>query len=326
MGNYLLEVRDLQVGFKIGSQKLVAVNDVSFHLERGRTLGIVGESGCGKSVTANAIMRLLPKQTSYIAKGEISLDGTDLLKLSEVEMCEIRGNRISMIFQDPMTALNPVYTIGTQLMEVISAHQTLPKKQAYQQCVQMLEKVGIPAPERRMKAYPHELSGGMRQRVMIAMGLLSHPELLIADEPTTALDVTIQAQILELMAQLKTEFQTSVILITHDMGVIAENADDVMVMYAGEVVEKDCVKNLFQHPMHPYTLALLRSIPRVDQDTEELYTIEGMVPSLADMPAGCHFSNRCSHCKAICREQHPPQVEMGSKTVQCWLYAQGGGD
>lgn len=322
MSNKLLEVKNLQVDFLIGKKSLTAIHGVSFTVEEGTTLGIVGESGCGKSVTATSIFRLLPKQTSKVGEqSEIKLYGEDVLKMSEKQMREIRGNKISMIFQDPMTSLNPVYTIGDQLIEMILAHKKISKKEAFEESVVMLEKMGIPSPRQRMKEYPHQLSGGMRQRVMIAMALSCNPALLIADEPTTALDVTIQAQILELMGNLKKEFNTAIMLITHDMGVIAGMADYVMVMYAGEVVEYGKVEAIFDSPRHPYTQGLLKSIPRLDQDTELLYTIEGTVPGLDEMPEGCRFSNRCPHCTEKC-VKFPPKVttmEDGTK-VRCWKY------
>ena len=275
---------------------ITAVKDVSFSVDKGTTLGIVGESGCGKSVTATSIMRLLPRQYSKISQGQICLDGEDLLAKSEEEMYKIRGTKVSMIFQDPLTSLNPVYTIGTQLCEVLLTHKIADKKQAFEMSVEMLRKVGIGDARNKMKTYPHQISGGMRQRVMIAMAMLTNPQVLIADEPTTALDVTIQAQILELMAKLKEDFDTSILMITHDMGVIADVADYVCVMYAGEIVEYGTCEEIFDHPQHPYTKGLLKSIPRLDEDTKILYTIKGMVPSMQDMPRGCRFSNRCPHC------------------------------
>ena len=297
-----------------------AIHDVSFDVFPATTLGIVGESGCGKSVTATSILRLLPRETSRVCPGSVvRLHGKDLLEMSDREFRQIRGNKISMIFQDPMTALNPVYTIGDQLIEMLTAHRHMKRSEAFERGVEMLEKMGIPSPRQRMKEYPHQLSGGMRQRVMIAMALSCDPELLIADEPTTALDVTIQAQILELMGKLKEQFHTAIMLITHDMGVIAEMADEVMVMYAGEVVEYAPVTELFDHPRHPYTQGLLRSIPRLDQDAQELYTIEGTVPGLNEMPEGCRFAGRCPYATEHCRASAPPLREAapGIK-VRCW--------
>ena len=320
MAEPLLEVRNLKVEFRTRKQALTAIHDVSFDVFPATTLGIVGESGCGKSVTATSILRLLPRETSRVCPGSVvRLHGKDLLEMSDREFRQIRGNKISMIFQDPMTALNPVYTIGDQLIEMMTAHRHMKRSEAFERGVEMLEKMGIPSPRQRMKEYPHQLSGGMRQRVMIAMALSCDPELLIADEPTTALDVTIQAQILELMGKLKEQFHTAIMLITHDMGVIAEMADEVMVMYAGEVVEYAPVTELFDHPRHPYTQGLLRSIPRLDQDAQELYTIEGTVPGLNEMPEGCRFAGRCPYATEHCRASAPPLREAapGIK-VRCW--------
>ena len=320
MAEPLLEVRNLKVEFRTRKQALTAIHDVSFDVFPATTLGIVGESGCGKSVTATSLLRLLPRETSRVCPGSVvRLHGKDLLEMSDREFRQIRGNKISMIFQDPMTALNPVYSIGDQLIEMLTAHRHMKRSEAFERGVEMLEKMGIPSPRQRMKEYPHQLSGGMRQRVMIAMALSCDPELLIADEPTTALDVTIQAQILELMGKLKEQFHTAIMLITHDMGVIAEMADEVMVMYAGEVVEYAPVTELFDHPRHPYTQGLLRSIPRLDQDAQELYTIEGTVPGLNEMPEGCRFAGRCPYATEHCRASAPPLREAapGIK-VRCW--------
>ena len=320
MAEPLLEVRNLKVEFRTRKQALTAIHDVSFDVFPATTLGIVGESGCGKSVTATSLLRLLPRETSRVCPGSVvRLHGKDLLEMSDREFRQIRGNKISMIFQDPMTALNPVYTIGDQLIEMLTAHRHMKRSEAFERGVEMLEKMGIPSPRQRMKEYPHQLSGGMRQRVMIAMALSCDPELLIADEPTTALDVTIQAQILELMGKLKEQFHTAIMLITHDMGVIAEMADEVMVMYAGEVVEYAPVTELFDHPRHPYTQGLLRSIPRLDQDAQELYTIEGTGPGLNEMPEGCRFAGRCPYATEHCRASAPPLREAapGIK-VRCW--------
>lgn len=322
----ILEVKDLHISFQVGDKLLPAVEDVCFSLETGKTLGIVGESGCGKSVTASSIMRLLPKTAVIGEQSQILFDGKNLAKLSQKEMCDIRGAKIAMIFQDPMTALNPVYTIGSQIVEMIRSHnKKISKHDAFELGVQMLEKVGIPLPRQRMKEYPHQLSGGMRQRVMIAMALSTGAKLLIADEPTTALDVTIQAQILELIEQLKTELHTSVIMITHDMGVVSDVADDVLIMYAGETVEHGNVKDIFRNPLHPYTFGLLRSIPRLNEDVEELYTIKGTVPALSEMPQGCRFSTRCEECQERCKAERPPLVNLDGHSVRCWKYAQKGG-
>lgn len=322
MAETVLDVQHLQVKFRVSkTDTLTAIEDVTFSVKEGETLGIVGESGCGKSVTANTILRLLPERTTVISKGSIHFEGKDLTKLSLKEMRTVRGNKISMIFQEPMTSLNPVYRIGDQLVEMYQANNAISKKEAWEKSAKMLEKVGIPSPEQRMHEFPHNLSGGMRQRVMIAMALSSEPALLIADEPTTALDVTIQAQVLELMRNLQNQMNTAVLLITHDMGVVAENADNVMVMYAGEVVEYGSVKSIFKNSLHPYTIGLLRSIPRLDQDMEELQTIEGTVPSLDQMPKGCRFSNRCSHCMDRCRQEAPvlKELEEGHQ-VKCFLF------
>lgn len=310
----LLEVKNLVTAFQTESGVLHAVEDVSFAVQPGKTLGLVGESGCGKSVTSLSIMRLLPKPSGYVVSGEVMLEGQDLLKLPPEAMRHIRGNRISMIFQEPMTALNPVHRIGKQISETLKLHE--PTKSAatiLQESVALLKKVGIPAAEQRMADYPHQLSGGMRQRVMIAIALACQPDILIADEPTTALDVTIQAQILELMQQLQQASGMAIIFITHDLGVIAEMCDDVVVMYAGKVAEKASVYDLFQAPKHPYTQGLLASIPHLKtQPKKKLPTIEGAVPELAHLPAGCRFQNRCLHQAPPCQVSSPPLEEVGS--------------
>lgn len=322
----VLDVKNLQVQFRVDKNTwLTAIEDVSFQVKRKKILCIVGESGCGKSVTASTLMRLLPKQSSRISRGEILLDGKNIVQMSDKEMRRIRGERISMIFQEPMTSLNPVYRIGDQMIEVFRAHnRRMSRKEAWQKGVFMLEKVGIPAPEERMWNFPHQLSGGMRQRIMIAMALSAEPDILIADEPTTALDVTIQAQVLELMRQLQEDMGTAVVLITHDMGVVAEMADEVMVMYAGEVVEQADVKQIFEDPRHPYTQGLLESLTRADRDMEELLSIKGSVPSLDQMPSGCRFSNRCPYSCEHCVQQHPAltEVEQGW-LVRCHRMAEG---
>ncbi len=290
----ILEVHDLVTTFDTDAGRLTAVDGVSFNVRRGRTLGIVGESGCGKSVTALSIMRLLPQPMGRIQGGRILFDGRDLVTLPADEMHEIRGGRIGMIFQEPMTALNPVHSIGRQLSEVFLLHRTKDKAEAWRRGTDMLRKVGIPAPEVRMGEYPHQLSGGMRQRVVIAMALACEPAVVIADEPTTALDVTIQAQILELMQSLQRDMGLAIVLITHDLGVIAETCNDVVVMYAGRVAEAGPVKDIFDHPSHPYTRGLLDSIPLLENPRKtRLNVIEGMVPSLKDLPVGCRFQNRC---------------------------------
>ena len=324
MSEKLIEVKNLKTQFNGKNGIVTAVDGVSFSVERGRTLGIVGESGCGKSMTSMSIMRLIPAVSGKVAGGEILFEGEDLLKKTEKEMRHIRGNEIAMIFQDSMTGLNPVMTIGNQLVETIRAHSKIDKKSAWKRAEEMLTKVGIPSPAQRLKEYPHQLSGGMRQRVMIAMALSCNAKLLIADEPTTALDVTIQAQILELMNELKKTENTSIILITHDMGVVAEMADDVMVMYAGKEVEYADARGIFKNPLHPYTQGLLASIPRLDQDDErELYTIKGSVPDLDDMPKGCRFCTRCSDAEKRCWTEKPGLYEVDGHKVRCFKYETG---
>lgn len=326
MAEELLEVKKLVTQFTGKNGTVTAVDEVSFRVGKGRTLGIVGESGCGKSVTSLSILRLLPPQTSRIASGEILFEGQDLTKISDKEMRQIRGNKIAMIFQNSMTGLDPVMTIGKQIMETITAHEKISKEEARQKAIEMLKKVGIPSPEQRMKEFPFQLSGGMRQRVMIAMALSCNASLFIADEPTTALDVTIQAQILELMKDLQRKEGRSIMLITHDMGVVAEMADDVMVMYAGKEMEYGDVKSIFQSPLHPYTDGLLKSIPRLDQDSDEaLFNIPGSVPDLSDMPKGCRFCTRCSEACPKCFEQEPEMYEVEGRHVRCWKYAPEGG-
>ena len=304
----LLEVKSLRTAFRTDDGELVAVDGVDFSVEKGRTLGIVGESGCGKSVTSLSIMRLIPEPPGRILSGEILFEGRDLLKLSEEEMRSIRGNRISMIFQEPMTSLNPVFTTGYQIAEAIELHQKgLSKETVRRRTVEILELVGIPEPQRRADEYPHQLSGGMRQRVMIAMALSCNPQLLIADEPTTALDVTIQAQILELIKRLQRELGTAMILITHDLGVVAEVCDEVAVMYAGKVVEYGTVHEIFERPMHHYTKGLLRSVPHFESGKrrERLETIPGIVPNLLKLKPGCRFVDRCGAAEDDCRKQEP---------------------
>jgi oligopeptide/dipeptide ABC transporter ATP-binding protein len=320
----LLEVKNLKTYFYTEDGVVRAVDGVSFEVYPGEVLGLVGESGCGKSVTSLSIMRLISKP-GRVDAGEILLDGENLLKLPEEEMIKVRGNRISMIFQQPQTALNPVFKVGDQLAEVLDVHQDLGKEAGWKRAVSLLKMVGVPDPERRAEAYPHELSGGMAQRVMIAMALACVPELLIADEPTTALDVTIQAQILDLMRDLRREMGTSVILITHDLGVVAEMAERVAVMYAGEIVEQTDVNSLFDQPLHPYTQGLIGSIPVLGQIKEKLAVIPGSVPNLVNLPQGCRFAPRCQarlkyNCK-ICSEVKPELAEIKSgHLVRCWLY------
>lgn len=315
----LLSVKDLQVQFQTKKGINTAVDGISFSVEKGKILGIVGESGCGKSVTSLSILQLLGTN-ARISQGSILLDGKELLKLTEDEMCKIRGNDIAMIFQDPMTALNPTMSIGAQLIEPLVIHQGYHKKDAWNEAIEVLKKVGISAPEKRMKEYPHQLSGGMRQRIMIAMAVSCAPKLLIADEPTTALDVTIQAQILELMLDLQKKTDTAIILITHDMGVVAETADDILVLYAGKVVENGSVKDIFNHPKHPYTQGLLRSIPPLEEDVEELNTIEGTVPAPGQMPVGCRFSPRCPDATERCKNEQPGVYHVDGVKVSCFKY------
>ena len=303
------------------------MNDVSFFVEKGKTLGIVGESGCGKSITSLSIMGLVETPPGEIAGGEIIFEGEDLLKKNEKEMSKIRGKKIAMIFQEPMTSLNPVFTIGQQLIETLMLHEDMTKKQAKERAIEMLKMVKIPLAEKRFHEYPHQLSGGMRQRVMIAMALCCNPELLICDEPTTALDVTIQAQILDLINELKEKTGTSVMMITHDLGVIAEIADDVMVMYAGKIVERATCDQIFEKPMHPYTYGLMQCIPKLDDDdTERLSVIEGMVPSFDDMPKGCAFCPRCKEAREICKQKMPELTEVEGRMVRCFKYTQEWGE
>lgn len=322
MTENLIEVKKLVTQFSGKNGTVTAVDGVSFSIKKGKTLGVVGESGCGKSVTSMSILRLIPSHSGKIASGEILFKGKDLTQITDKEMRQIRGNEIAMIFQDSMTGLNPVMTVGKQLVETITAHTTMDKKEAWEKAEEMLMKVGIPSPGQRLKEYPHQLSGGMRQRVMIAMALSCNAALFIADEPTTALDVTIQAQILELMRELKEKENKSIMLITHDMGVVAEMADDVMVMYAGKEMEYGGVKKIFREPLHPYTQGLLMSIPRLDQDSSErLFNIPGSVPDLNDMPKGCRFCTRCKFACDKCFEQEPDLYEVGDQKVRCWKYA-----
>lgn len=313
----LLEVKDLVVGFNIDNEIVNVIDNVNISISEGEVVGLVGESGCGKSITSLSVMRLLPK-TSVISKGEILLEDTDLLKLREDEIAKIRGNQIAMIFQEPMTSLNPVYTIGNQMSEMFLLHSNLSKKEALELSIEKLKLVSISSPEKVVNQYPHELSGGMRQRVMIAMAMACNPKILIADEPTTALDVTIQAQILDLMRELKDETNASILLITHDLGVIAEMCDHVVVMYAGRVVEEADVYSLFENPKHPYTIGLLKSLPSLNEMRDRLHTIKGTVPAPNDFPKGCRFEPRCDKATKECREVVPPFVEI-SKThkVSC---------
>ncbi len=320
----LLEVRNLRTYFYTEEGVTPAVDDLSFALQNSETLAIVGESGCGKSVTALSILRIFASPPGKIIGGDILYHGESLLHKSEREMRKIRGNEISMIFQEPLTSLNPVFTVGQQIMESLIMHQGMTKKQAREKGIEMLQKVGIPSPDRVIDDYPHQLSGGMRQRVMIAMALACNPSILIADEPTTALDVTIQAQIIKLLGDLKKEMNTSIILITHDLGIVAQIAQNVMVMYAGQAVEYSDARTLFANPLHPYTKGLLASIPVIGEEKESLYSIKGSIPSAKDYPKGCRFCPRCDYAMDKCLEQPPvlSEVEPGHK-VRCWLYEGG---
>jgi len=314
----LLNVRDLAVAFDTDAGLLRAVDGVSFVIPRGRTLGLVGESGCGKSVTALSLLGLLPRPSGRIVGGSIHFGGTDLAAATPAELLSIRGGRIGMVFQEPMTALNPVHRIGRQLAEVFLLHRTQNKREAAQLAVEMLAKVGIPSPEIRAQEYPHQLSGGMRQRVVIAMALACSPALLIADEPTTALDVTIQAQILDLLRSLQRELGMAILLITHDLGVVAELCDEVVVMYAGRIAEQGPVEAIFARPAHPYTRGLLAAVPCLEAERKtRLATIPGLVPGLAEMPAGCRFANRCSFATPACTTPPQPETIAAGHTVAC---------
>jgi oligopeptide/dipeptide ABC transporter ATP-binding protein len=322
----ILSVEDLRTVFYSHGAAVPAVNGVSLSVDRGKTLGVVGESGCGKSVTALSVMRLIPPRMGRIERGSIRYDGRDLLTLSDAEMHQVRGGDISMVFQEPMTALNPVLTVGQQIIETILLHKRGSRKEARDRAIEMLRLVHIAEAERQIDAYPHQLSGGMRQRAMIAMALSCNPKVLIADEPTTALDVTIQAQILELMQELQSMLGTAIIMITHDLGVIAETAQRVAVMYAGRKVEEADVLALFDNPLHPYTRGLMKAIPGMDMESDEdvssrsrLYTIEGMVPSLSQIPPGCSFAPRCHMATDLCRRENPPLEEKApDHWTACW--------
>ena len=310
--NSLLSIENLETSFFTSDGEVRAVNGVSFSIGAGKTMGLVGESGCGKSVTALSLMRLLPRGTGKITSGSINYDGKDLIGLSESSMRKIRGNDISMIFQEPMTSLNPVFTIGDQIIEVVRLHEKVSRKDAHERAIEMLRLVKIAEPEKRVRDYPHQLSGGMRQRVMIAIALACNPKLLIADEPTTALDVTIQAQILDLIGELQDNLAMSVLLITHDLGVVAEHADDVAVMYAGKIVERAAPKIIFSNPRHPYTIGLINSVPKSGEKSDRLNAIPGIVPSPLDWPSGCRFRTRCSNADISCEQKQPELLNTGN--------------
>lgn len=317
----LLEVKDLEVSFDTYAGEVQAVRGVSFHLDKGEAIAIVGESGCGKSVTAQSIMRLIPAPPSRVKKGSILFNEKEILTMSEKQMQAVRGAEIGMIFQDPMTSLNPTMTIGKQIMESLIKHRKMSQKQAHEEALKMLNLVNIPNAEKRLSQYPHEFSGGMRQRAMIAIALACNPKLLIADEPTTALDVTIQAQIIDLMKELQSELDTAIILITHDLGVVADMAQRIMVMYAGKIIESGSLDDIFYDPKHPYTWGLLKSVPRLDaKRKEELMPIDGTPPDLFAPPKGCAFAARCAYCMQVCKEVQPDYIEVGEKHyAACWL-------
>jgi peptide/nickel transport system ATP-binding protein/oligopeptide transport system ATP-binding protein len=321
---HLLDIQQLKTYFYTFEGIAKAVEDVSLYMNEGETVGLVGESGCGKSVTALSVMRLIKDPPGKIVNGQILFEGADLLKLSEGQMRSIRGARISMIFQEPMTSLNPVYTIGHQISEMFMIHKKVGKKEGRKLAVETLRQVQMPSPRKRVDEYPHQLSGGMRQRAMIAMAMACNPKILIADEPTTALDVTIQAQILDLMLQLKEDFGAAVLIITHDLGVVAEIAQRIVVMYAGRVVEEGSTRDIFENPKHPYTRGLLRSVPKLGERSSKgrtrLLEISGIVPSLYDLPQGCSFNPRCRHVMDICRETPPEFVDLGGiHRMRCYL-------
>ncbi|MCB7317277.1 ABC transporter ATP-binding protein [Lacrimispora sp. 210928-DFI.3.58] len=323
MEKNILEVKNLKTYFYTEEGVVHSVDGLSYKLAEKETLAIVGESGCGKSVSSLSVMGIVQSPPGKVEPGsEILFEGKNLLALSEKEMQRIRGNDISMIFQEPMTSLNPVFTVGQQIHQILHYHQKISKKEARSHAIDMLRLVGIPSPELTVDQYPHQLSGGMRQRVMIAMALSCNPRILIADEPTTALDVTIQAQILRLMTDLKEKLGTAIILITHDMGVVAEMADNVLVMYAGQAIEYAAVADIFASPKHPYTQGLLKSIPKLHEDVDRLYAIKGSVPSAVNFPKGCRFAPRCEKCRPLCMEKAPELYELGDgRKVRCHLYA-----
>ncbi len=324
MAERILEVNNLSTSFRTERGLLKAIDGVTFYVEKGEILGVVGESGCGKSVTSQTILRLYDEKYTAKHEGEVLFDGKDILHIPEKEMEKIRGNSISMVFQDALSSLNPTFTVGYQLREALIIHQGMTKKEANEKAVEMLRLVGIPAPERRIKQYPHELSGGMRQRVMIAIALSCRPKLLIADEPTTALDVTIQAQIMDLIVELNKQLDMGVILITHDLGVVAETCQRVAVMYLGQIVEEASVEDIFDNPKHPYTWGLIKSIPRLEGDrSEPLHTIKGMVPLLSQIPSGCRFAERCPYATDMCKEKMPELISVSDNhRVRCFKYSE----
>lgn len=318
--DHILEVDNLTVQIKADDETFNVVNDVSFHVNKGQILGIVGESGCGKTMTVRSIINLLPSNAS-VTEGSVCLNGQDLCRMKKKEIQKIRGKKIAMIFQEPMASLNPVYSVAYQMVEMIRNHTELSKKEAFEYAVHMLEHVGIPRPDEVINEFPYQLSGGMCQRVMIAMAMSCNPEVLIADEPTTALDVTIQAQIMELMQKLQQEHQMSILLITHDLGIVAETCQNIIVMYAGEIVEESETTELFRNPKHPYTKALLESIPNMELKREFLPYIKGTVPRPQEMPSGCRFAPRCEHAKKECAQKKPPLFSAGeNSSVRCWLF------
>ena len=321
-GDIVLEVEDLRTYFRTRFGMVKAVDGISFTLRRGETLGIVGEAGSGKSVTMLSVMRLVPIPPGIIVSGKIILDGEDLLQLTEGEMSKVRGSKIGLIIQDPMTSLNPVFNIGSQVTEAIKIHQNLPKKRVMEQALDVLRKVNIPAVESRVRDYPHQMSGGMRQRVVGAIGISCEPMVLIADEPTTSLDVTIQAQYLKLLRDIQQESNLALIFVTHDFGIVAKMCDRVAVMYAGKIVELGDVRDIFNHPSHPYTEALLASVPKMDEDVDRLFSIEGQPPTLHDLPPGCPFAPRCQYVMDQCRQEYPPQVNRTeTHYASCWRLA-----
>lgn len=321
MSNKLLRINNLKTYFYTEEGTVPAVDGLDLELDEGETLAVVGESGCGKSVTSLSILRLIPNPPGEIISGEILYNNEDLLKKTEKEMRKIRGNDISMIFQEPMTSLNPVFTVGHQIMETLKFHQGLNKKQARERAIEMIRLVGIPTPEKVVDYFPHQMSGGMRQRIMIAIALACNPKILIADEPTTALDVTIQAQIIRLISDLKKKTNTAIILITHDLGIVAQIAENVMVMYAGEAVEYADVKSIYREPMHPYTIGLLKSIPKMTEDRDKLYNIKGTIPSPKNYPKGCRFAPRCENVMDICMNEKPNLIQLDNgRKIRCWKY------